>query len=188
MQFNKHLDLQNSHAFLSPSRYSWINYDDEKLESSFLKYLAIQKGTQLHSLASQCIKLGVKLPKTKNTLNLYVNDGIGFRMASEQVLFYSRNAFGTADTISFKDGQLRIHDLKTGDSPVSINQLMVYAALFCLEYEQNPNDIQIELRIYQKAEVLVHVPLPEDILIIMNKIVVFDTKLEQLKKEEQWDR
>ena len=52
-----------------------------------------------------------------------------------------------------------------------MDQLEIYAALFCLEYRIKPTDIEIELRIYQNDEVLVHNPSPEDIVQIMDKIV-----------------
>ena len=69
----------------------------------------------------------VKLPKTKQTLNMHVNDAIGFKMDPEVVLYYSENCFGTADAISFKDNLLRIHDLKTGFSETNILQLKIYS-------------------------------------------------------------
>lgn len=185
MNFNKHSNLLGEHAFLGGSRYHWINYDDEKLRLAYTKYLAIQQGNDLHDLARRLIELRVKLPKTDNYLNRYVNDAIGFRMTPEQTLFYSINAYGTADAISFRDQLLRIHDLKTGVSLVSIRQLEVYASLFCLEYSENPGDISIELRIYQKAnEVFISIPDPEEIEFIMNKIVVFDREIEKLKAED----
>ena len=31
MIWNKHLDLEGSHAFSSASKYHWISYDDEKI-------------------------------------------------------------------------------------------------------------------------------------------------------------
>lgn len=185
MNFIKHSDLIGQHAFLCGSKYHWINYDEDKLSSSYLKFLAIQKGTDIHELAKKCIELGVKLPKTKKALNQYVNDAIGYRMIPEQPLFYSVNAFGTTDAICFREKLLRIHDLKTGVSPVSIHQLEVYAALFCLEYKVNPKDIIIELRIYQIDEIFIHIPEPVDILIIMDKIILFDKEIEKLKAEEQ---
>lgn len=185
MNFNKHLGLVGQHAFLSGSKYHWINYDEEKLSSVFLKYLAVLKGTELHDLARKCIELGVKLPKTKNSLNQYVNDAIGYRMSTEQVLFYSDNAFGTADAISFRENLLRIHDLKTGVTPVSMHQLEVYTSLFCLEYNFKPKNIDIELRIYQAGEILVHIPEFEDIQNIMNKIILFDKKIEKIKEAEE---
>ena len=183
MNFNTYSNLEGQHAFLSPSNFHWINYDDEKLDTTYLKYQAIARGTRLHALADECIKLGVKLPRSKKTLNLYVNDAIGFKMTTEQVLYYSDNAFGTADAISFRSKVLRIHDLKTGVTPASMKQLEVYTALFCLEYHISPNDISIELRIYQNDEVLVHEPYPEDVLYIMDKIIEFDKRIEKLKLE-----
>lgn len=183
MNFNKHSDLEGKHAFLSPSKYHWINYDEEKLSESFLKHLAVQRGTDLHELACRLIRLGVRLPDNDDTMNLYVNDALGFKMTPEQPLFYSENCFGTADAIAFRRKVLRIHDLKTGASPTSMHQLEVYAALFCLEYKVNPSNIKIELRIYQSDNVLVHSPEPELIKAIMDKIVLFDKRIEKLKLE-----
>jgi hypothetical protein len=182
MKFNYHPNLEGSHAFLSPSKYSWVNYDDQKLEAVYINWRASQQGTELHELAAKLIRLGVKLPKVNKTLNMYVNDGIGFRMSTEVCLFYSINAFGTADAITFKNKLLRIHDLKNGRTPASIKQLEVYAALFCLEYAFNPRDIEIELRLYQLDEVLVENPLAEDIFFIMERIVVFDKRINDLKE------
>lgn len=184
MNFNKHYDLVGEHAFLSASKYHWSNYDESKISSAYLKYLATQKGTRLHDFAHQCIELKQKLPKSKLSLNSFVNDAIGFRMKSEQPLFYSVNAFGTADAISFRDGLLRIHDLKTGVSPVSMRQLEIYASYFCLEYKINPEDIEMELRIYQSEEILVYKPESESIRDIMNKIVIADKKIELIKLDE----
>ncbi len=181
MNFNNHSQLEGRHAFLSASKYHWINYDEEKLVSTYTKYQAVQRGTELHALACQCINLGVKLPKSRNSFNLYVNDGIGFKMQTEQTLYFSDNCFGTADTISFRKNLLRIHDLKTGVSPASMKQLMVYNALFCLEYNIKPIDIEIELRLYQSDDILIHIPEPEEIYNIMDKIIMFDKKIDQLK-------
>lgn len=183
MIFKNHSELLGLHAFLSASKYHWINYDYDKLEETFFKSQAAQRGTELHDLANRLIKMGIKLPKTKQTLNMYVNDAIGFKMQTEQVLFYSVNCFGTADAVSFKKNQLRIHDYKSGVTPASMTQLEVYAALFCLEYKYNPNDIDIELRMYQNDEVEIVYPLKENILYIMNKIVDFDNYIEKLKLE-----
>lgn len=183
MNFNKHYELLGEHAFLSASKYHWINYSEEKINVAYSKFLAVQKGTELHDFASRCIKLKQRLPKSKISLNQFVNDAIGFRMKSEQPLFYSVNAFGTADAISFRDDCLRIHDLKTGVSPVSMSQLEIYAAYFCLEYKIKPETIEIELRIYQGDEVVIHKPDPQDIRLIMDKIVDFDKRIEQIKAE-----
>lgn len=104
-------------------------------------------------------------------------------MSTEVILYYSDRFFGTADAISFRDGMLRIHDLKTGKTPVHMEQLEIYAALFCLEYKVKPSEIDMELRIYQKDEVLVHNPTAEDIEPIMDKIVHFNKLLEKVDYE-----
>lgn len=181
MKFNEHLGLEGRHAFLSASKYHWIGYDEEKLETAYLKYQAIQNGTELHDLASKLIEKGIKLPRNDKTFNAYVNDAIGFKMKTEQLLYYSDNCFGTADAILFRSNFLRIHDLKTGGSPTSMKQLMVYTALFCLEYGVKPVDITIELRIYQSDEVDVYTPESEEIVNIMDKIILFDKRIEKLK-------
>ena len=183
MNFNRHSELEGLHAFLGASKHSWVNYDEEKLEDSYLKALAKQRGTRLHDYACESIRLGIKLPKNNKTLNMYVNDAIGFKMTPEQPLFYSRNCFGTADTISFRTKKLRIHDLKTGITPASFVQLEIYAALFCLEYDVDPNEIEIELRIYQLDEIHVEEPEKEQILYIMRKIIDFDRLIERLREE-----
>jgi len=184
MNFNKHLNLEGQHAFLGASKYHWINYDETKVIEAYSKFIATQKGIELHEFAAQCIRLGQKLPKSQKTLNMYVNDAIGFKMTPEQPLFYSENCFGTADAISFRNKMLRIHDLKTGVTPAHMKQLEIYAALFCLEYKVNPADINIELRIYQSDQILYHNPTAEDILYIMDKIVTFDKLINKIKSEE----
>ena len=107
MIFNKHSALEGQHAFLGASKYHWINYDESKVAESYSKFLATQKGTELHDFAAKCITLGQKLPKSQKTLNMYVNDAIGFKMVPEQPLFYSENCFGTTDAIAFRNRMLR---------------------------------------------------------------------------------
>ena len=184
MNFNKHFDLEGQHAFLGASKYHWINYDEEKLALSYARHLATLKGTELHDFAAQCIKLGQKLPKSQKTLNMYVNDAIGYKMTPEQPLYYSDNCFGTADAICFRNNLLRIHDLKTGEIPAHMEQLEVYAALFCLEYQYKPSQIDMELRIYQSDDYIIHNPTAEDILPIMDKIITFDKVINKIKSEE----
>lgn len=183
MNFNKHSSFEGLHAFLGASKYHWINYDDDKLIKSYNSFMAAQKGTELHEFASQCIKLGQKLPKSSKTLNMYVNDAIGFKMAPEQVLVYSENCFGTADAISFRKNFLRIHDFKSGTVPAHMEQLQIYAALFCLEYDMKPSDIDIELRIYQNDQIIYSNPEGDAILPIMDKIISFDKILRKIKQE-----
>lgn len=185
MNFNKHFRLEGQHAFLGASKYHWVNYSEDKLLETYSNFLAAQKGTELHDFAAQCIKLGQKLPKSQKTLNMYVNDAIGYKMIPEQVLYYSDNCFGTADSILFRNKLLRIHDLKTGVTPARMTQLEIYAALFCLEYKVNPGDIDVELRLYQNDEVLYHKPTAEDIVPIMDKIITFDKLITKLKSEEE---
>lgn len=185
MNFNKHSNLEGQHAFLGASKYHWINYSEDKVAESYSRFLATQKGTQLHEFAAQCIRLGQKLPKSKKTLNAYVNDAIGFKMIPEQILFYSDNCFGTADAIAFRGDELRIHDLKTGVIPAHMEQLEVYAALFCLEYKVKPADIKMELRLYQSDDILVANPTVEDIAPIMDKIITFDKIINKIKEQEE---
>lgn len=184
MIFNKHSNLKGQHAFLSASKYHWLNYTDEMLMNSFINSAAAERGTKLHALASECIKLKVRLPRNKCTLNAYVNDAIAMNMVPEQVLYYSDNCFGTADAISFKDKVLRIHDLKTGTVvPAHMEQLLIYAALFCLEYKVDPAKITTELRIYQNDEMTEASPEPLDVRAVMDKIIDFDKKIEKMKTE-----
>ena len=183
MNFNEHWNLEGKHAFLSASKYHWINYDEDRLISAYRNWKAKERGTRLHSFACECIQLGVKLSHSKRTLNRYVNDAIGYGMTPELILYYSDNCFGTADAISFEDNLLRIHDLKTGSTSASFHQLEVYTALFCLEYNHDPHDIDIVLRIYQSDEVLESVPDPDAISSIMITIVDFDRIIESLRTE-----
>ena len=182
MNFNKHSSFEGQHAFLGASNYHWINYDKDKMIIAYNNFLAKQRGTELHDFARRCIELGIKLPNNKQTLNMYVNDAIGFRMQPEVLLYYSDNSFGTADAISFKKNFLRIHDLKSGVITASMHQLEVYVALFCLEYRMKPDKIKTELRIYQSNDILIEEPEPEYISYIMEKIIESDKLIEQIKK------
>ena len=183
MIFNTHSRLAGQHAFLSASKYHWISYTEDKLDRVYFASLAAQRGTELHAFANDAIRLGVRLPRTEKTLNMYVNDAIGYRMTPEQVLYYSDNAFGTADCVGFRKNKLRIHDLKTGTIPASEHQLEVYAAFFCLEYMFKPNEIEIELRIYQNDEVRVYDADPDVIFHIMDRIITFDKRIEAIKAD-----
>lgn len=188
MQFNNHHKLAGLHAPFSPSQPGWLRYDDDKLVDVYLNYKAAEMGTRLHEWAKKTIDLGIKQPQSRQTIYAYVNDAIGFKMDTEVVLFYSERFFGTADAICFRknaDGKfvLRIHDLKTGKKAVRMEQLEAYAALFCLEYDVDPKDILFELRIYQNDKVQIHNPTVADIAPIMDKIVHFNTLLDQVDKE-----
>ena len=187
MNFVKHLKLEGLHAPFSPSQSSWLRYDDAKALEVYRNKQAARIGSQLHDWAKTTIDLGIKQPKSKKTLYAYVNDAIGFKMDTEVVLFYSERFFGTADAICFRNNYLRIHDLKTGSSGKiedHMEQLEIYAALFCLEYKFKPSDIGMELRVYKNDEVLVHNPDPEDIIAVMEKIVHLNKLLEHYEMEE----
>jgi len=145
--------------------------------------MAARRGTELHAFAHEAIRLGVRLPTRKTTLNMYVNDGIGYRMVPEQILYYSDNCYGSPDTIAFRRSMLRIHDLKTGIVQASEHQLEVYAAIFCLEYKISPFDIGIELRIYQADEIRIYNPDPDIILHIMDRITTFDKRIKAIRME-----
>lgn len=183
MRFKEHSNLSGTHALLSPSTYHWVNYDDQKLDAKVFASFAARRGTELHELAQRMIRLGVKLPKTTETLNMYVNDAIGFRMTPEQTLYYSANCYGTADAIGFGRNKLRIHDLKTGINQCKVTQLEVYAALFCLEYGFKPIDIEMEFRLYQNDEAQVFEGDPLMVTNIMDRIIVFDRRIDQLRME-----
>lgn len=185
MNFNDHSNLEGRHAFLGASKYHWINYDETKLTEAYRNDLAKERGTILHDFASQCIRLNQRLPKSTLTLNMFVNDAIGYKMRSEQPLYFSENCFGTADAICFRKNLLRIHDLKTGTTPAHMEQLYIYAALFCLEYHFDPHEIETELRIYQSNDMICENPDPDDISMIMEKIKQFDKILKEIQKESE---
>lgn len=212
MNFNRHFDLEGKHARLSASSWRWINDDTESLTRRLCGQYAMDIGTILHNVAYKHIKHRIKMNKydKKNVMlellsnripgfvidamdfdgmfeNLmtYVNDGVGFKMHPEVVLCYSNNFFGTADSIAFDDREkfLRIHDYKSGAIPAHMEQLMIYTALFCLEYRIKITDIDTELRIYQSNEVVCHNPEPDEILPIIDKIVTFDKFITNVKEE-----
>ena len=208
MKWNDHHQLEGKHAFLSASQYHWINYTPEKLILRYISQYADAIGTAIHQLASDCIRSRTKLhSKDKHlieiclynagipkgcydpdfllpTLVAFVNDAIGYRMSSEVILYYSNNAFGTTDAIVYneRDRILRIHDLKTGINPAKMEQLWVYAAYFCLEYNMNPKDITIELRIYQNSEVIVDNADASLIQQIMDIVVKADKEIQIFKE------
>lgn len=188
MHFNNHSRLEGLHAPFSPSQSSWLRYNENKVVDFYINKKAADMGTRLHQWAKDTIDLGIKQPRSKKTIYAYINDAIGFKMSTEVVLYYSDRFFGTADAICFRKGPngryiLRIHDLKTGKTKVKMEQLLIYAALFCLEYKFKPSEIDIELRIYQNDEVLYHNPEADEIIPIMEKIVHDDKILDKVDEE-----
>lgn len=183
MIWNNYSQLKDTHAFLSPSKYHWLRYDDEKLIDKYVNHRAAALGTRIHAYAAESIALGQRLPDIQIALNMFVNDAIGFGMSPEVVLFYSQNCFGTADAISFFDGILRIHDLKTGVSPASMDQLMVYTGIFCLDYELEAKELrEVHLRIYQGDQVIIWDPDLREVAKITKRIVEADRVLKKFKE------
>lgn len=185
MRFNKHSHLEGLHAFLSPSSYHWINYDREKLIARYRTVKAAQRGTELHALAHKLIKHRQYLREDPpTTLGLYVRDAIDLNLHSEKTLFYSTHCFGTPDTIGLTDYVLTIHDLKTGTTRTSFHQLEVYAALFCLEYEVDPLELEYVFRIYQGDSIREHKGDPLEIQHLMRVIVEWSKELDAVIEME----
>lgn len=186
MIFNERSKYAGTHALLSASSHHWINYDLDKMRRRFRSSKAASEGVAKHELARMLIQMKQRLPEDNTTMSLYVNDAIDLGMRTEQMVFYSENAYGTADAIRFDEMLLRlkIFDLKTGVLLTSVHQLEIYAALFCLEYGYKPFELDdIELRIYQNDEVLVYSGDPDAITRIMDKIVTFNAHIEEWKLE-----
>lgn len=187
MRFNRHSDLEGKHSFLAPSTPAWHRYDDQKLERRFMEHLAHIRGVKEHAFAASAIELGHRMEDIPKTLNMYVNDCIGWRMKPEVPLYWSDFCFGTADAIGFveRDMLLRVSDLKTGKTPASMDQLLTYAALFCLEYEYpKPWELEIELRIYQANKIKLHVPDGDEVFHVMDRILTGTRLLEIIRSEQ----
>ena len=206
MNWNRHINLEGSHAFLSASKYSWLTKSNEELVQSYTNSYAQAIGTLMHAYAADAIRFREKLRKSDSkgakfdlmrkgipefaidirvffpTVMNYVNDSIDYMMDPEVLLYYSDLCFGTADAIQVSGGVLRIHDLKTGATVAKIEQLKIYAALFFLEYGYKPEKLRTELRIYQSGDILVHEPEVEEIREVMEDIVEKDRVLQKLKE------
>ncbi len=150
----------------------------------YCKYMYLSDDLVVGEYASKLISHLRNIPnEVFEAVQCYINDGVGFRMNTEQALVYSDHTFGHADTICFRDNFLRIHDLKTGSNPAHIEQLEVYAALFCLEYKIKPKDINIELRLYQWDGKVVENPDSEIIVPIMDRIITNEKIALEIEKE-----
>lgn len=185
MNWNVHY-VKQDHAFLGASKFHWIRYNDEQLKQSWRSFRAAQIGTELHEYARMAIKNGIWQRDAGDTLSMYINDAIGFKMTPEVLLYYSDNCFGTADSICFDEEKklLRIHDLKTGVTKAHMEQLLIYAALFCLDYKIKPAEIKIELRIYQNDDKVVYEPSADEIAHIMSRIISADKIINTMKMLE----
>lgn len=199
MILNPHLDIVGKHAIFGASNWRWINYEnDEDFAQAMVSKWATDIGTGAHEFAARHIRRGIKLDSSrlaKNELLLYlledckipeyaidiprlfdnvrnyVNDCVGFHMTPEVPIKYADAVFGTADAVQYDDKVLRIFDLKTGMLAGHMEQLMVYAAFYCLDYRVKPFDISMELRIYQNNEIALLNPDPNDIQRIIDQAI-----------------
>lgn len=185
MRFYKHSELEGRHAFMAPSSPAWLRYDDQKLERRFTEHVATLKGTEEHLFAAQAIKLGHRMEDVPKTINMYINDCIGWRMKPEVSLYWSDFCFGTADAMAFYESQLllRVSDLKNGKTPTSMDQLIIYCALFCLEYEIKPWEIRFECRIYQSNKIKLYEPDADEVFHAMDRILTGTRLLEEIRKD-----
>ena len=162
------------HAIFSPSSPAWLRYSDEKAIEFYRNKMAAERGTRLHAWAQETIDLKIQQSRSNKTIYKYVNDAIGFGMDTEVRLEYSELFFGTADSLIYRNGTLRIHDLKTGAGPVHREQLEIYSALYCLQHHVSPMTINIVLRIYQNDDIDEWNPDGDYIMHIMDHIKHLD--------------
>lgn len=187
---NSNVKLEGTHAFLSPSSPHWLRYSDDKLIERLRSTEAAAKGTRHHEIAASLIADGFYLKETDETRNIaqYVNDAIDYGLSPEQFLFYSFNCYGTADAIGFDEVEnfLRVHDLKTGFSKTTEEQLYVYSALFCHQYDFKPFGIRGELRIYQGGEIREYPIDNQRLSFTYDRIVAADQVIEERRLGEEW--
>lgn len=178
-----------THAILGASTYSrWWNKTPEEVGQYYRNMKAVERGTKLHEMAADDIRMNMLRPRNGQTYNRYVNDAINFGMKPEMGLYYSPFAFGTTDAIIFENGKLRIHDLKTGlISKPSMHQLETYAAYFFMQYGTKygfkPADIDMELRLYWNDGIIKEKPNPTDIENVINKLTAASGYLEKVSEE-----
>lgn len=186
MSFNRHTRTIGKHAFLSPSNYAWLEYDEDKLMRVYHAKQAAQRGDELHAYAQRAIELRIKQADNGSTLSKYINDAIGHRMSPEVTLYYSDDCFGTADCVGVRDGILRIHDLKTGITPASMKQLLIYAGIFYFEYGTlfDPRSMRTILRIYQNDQIEEYLPDLPELLSVMDRIKTQAALVAFLREED----
>lgn len=176
MDFNPHYELRGKHALLSPSSSAWLRYSQEKLLNFIVNNEAKKRGTRLHEWACETIKLK-KRQVASDALGMYINYAIDNDLTPEQPLKFSDECYGTADSIGFNGKTLIIADYKSGvvglyeETEKDFEQLLIYAALFCLEYHINPKRIKVKLRIFQAEKKLSLDPDHEVIENIMSIII-----------------
>lgn len=189
-EFNYHGALSGKHSILSPSKYTWANKEDAVFYDWYNSEAAKEYGTKQHALASMLIKMGQKLPQTRQTLNMFVNDSLKFDCSSEVTLFYSEFCFGAADAIRYLPDKhdLLVMDLKTGLKIAGhMEQLYIYSALFCLEYHIRPGDLKFTTRIYQFNEIREERPSVDEIAHLMDSIISKDKLIRDIRAAQGLD-
>jgi len=165
-----HKITSNKETFNSIDEYIFNKYYDQEMDS------ISKTGNRILSCLKQVTK---NQPEFIENIRAYVNDAIGYKMYPEVVLYFTDEFFGTTDALIFneKERLLRVHDLKTGVSIVHVEQLMGYAALFCLEQNIDPLTINYELRIYQGNDILVATPDGNDVKQFVDQYLAFDKEV-----------
>ena len=100
-KFNRHFELEGKHAFLSASKYHWLNYDEERLIAVYNNEQAKLRGTLLHQFACDAIRFGIRLFDNDDTINMYVNDCIADNMQPEVVGLFLAFGLGLVKLIQF---------------------------------------------------------------------------------------
>lgn len=186
MNLNKNSRLIGQHAFLSPSTYHWLDYDEEKLRRVYFERQQARRGDELHAYAQRAIDLKIKQADNGTTLSMYINDAIGFRMEAEVPLYYSDDCFGTADACGIRENVLRISDLKTGKHAADMKQLLIYTGIFFFEYGNlfEPRGVRVILRIYQNDAIQEYEPDVPEILSVMSRIKTQAALVAYLREED----
>ena len=166
-------------------RYTSVREIKKEIETYiYAKYTFLSEDLKISEYGKKLLIYLKFVPKEVLEVTMcYINDGIRYGMNVEQGLKYSEFVYGHADTICFKNNILRIHDLKTGDGPAHIEQLKLYAALFCLEYVIKPSTIKIELSLYHWDEITQLEPDLEEIINLMDSIIKATNISQEVEKE-----
>lgn len=183
VRFEPRPDLEGRHALLSPSQYHWIRYDEDKFDRIYHTRLAAARGTAEHEFAAMAIKLGRRQPANKDSLNMFINDSIRWRLEPEVALYADEMFFGHADAAGYKKGVFRVSDYKSGETKTSMDQLKCYVALFCIQFDMSPFEFNAEMRIYQFNEIREELAEPHDIMIIIDRWKTFSKRAADIRRE-----
>jgi hypothetical protein len=164
-----------SHQIILSSKVSGIKEVEKGVKTHiYEKYMEKYSKYYDHEFGTLLLKHLHYIPgEAFLTTKQFINDSIGFRMESEKRLTVSSMIYGTADAVRYytKENLLRVSDLKTGKRPAKIEQVFIYAALYCYEYNLKPLNTNFEARIYQNGEIFIEQPSGEDIDDILKNIL-----------------